>query len=331
MIVYKIKKWGFLFLVVIFFLGCNNEKKNYFSGMGLGSYYTITYIGLENKQLKYEIDSIINQFSKTVSIFDTTSMLTKVNANTPLVLNDDFIKIFTASKRISKMTKGAFDPTVAPLVTIWGFGNAKQQKVTQNEIDSIREFVGFEKVIIQNNSIQKSDSRIQLNFNAIAEGYIVDKLTEFMVQKGYKNFVLYVGGEVRTKGAKFGKDWQVGIQIPTETADGNEAVDYVFALKNKAVSTSGNYRRYHVENGQRLSHIINPRTGKSEKNNLLSVTVLADKCIDADALATSFMVMGLNEAMAFLKVHPEYAAYFIYSENGKMMHQKTANFPEKIE
>ncbi len=329
MISSTIKKWGIIASGIFFLIACTPERKNYFCGMGLGSPYAITYIGKENKQLQHKIDSIIKDFSKTLSIFDTNSLLTKVNANKSVELNKDFIDIFITSQRISKMTMGAFDPTVAPLVNSWGFGREQKRELTQYEIDSLKQFVGYDKVSLKKGILFKNDPRIQLNFNAIAEGYIVDKIIDFMIKQGYPNCLIYVGGEVRSNGNKLGEDWQIGIQLPTSTANGSEEIDYIFYLKDKAVSTSGNYRKYQVENGQRFSHIINPKTGRSEKSNLLSVTVVADKCLDADALATAFMVMGLNDALVLLKIHPEYAAYFIFHENGKIKHKKTSNFPEE--
>ena len=310
-------------------MACKQEKIIHFQGFAIGTYYSITYIGKENADLPRAVDSILNDISKTFSIFDTTSLISKVNANKTLRLNQDFIAVFNTALEISKLTEGAFDATVAPLVNIWGFGREKQIEITQKEIDSLMAIVGYKKVSIQKQEIIKSDPRIQLNFNAIAKGYAVDKISQYLISKGHTDCLVDIGGEVVAKGTKNGKDWQIGIQIPTETAEGNIAADYVFNLQNRAVATSGNYRRYHEENGERFSHIINPKTGQSERSNLLSVTVIAANCTYADALATAFMVMGLDASMQFLDKHPHYAAYFIYDDKGKFKTKKTANFPEK--
>lgn len=322
---FKGKQATIFTLIILLLTGCYQNEKVTFSGKGLGSYYTVTYIGKENKKLPIQIDSMIQEFVKTFSFFDTNSMLSKINSNISMEVNDDFVHLFNESKRIYQLTNGFFDPTVAPLVTMWGFGREQKKEISQQEIDSIKQLVGYEKINLQNKHIQKDNFRIQLNFNAIAEGYIVDKLVDFLEKEGYPNCLLYLGGEIKARGTKYGSDWQVGILLPA--SDGKTNVDYIFPLKNRAVSTSGNYRKYRMEDGQRISHIINPKTGLSEKSNLLSVTVLADNCIDADALATAFMVMGMKNALKFLESHPQYAAYFIYEENQVLKHKKTTNFP----
>jgi thiamine biosynthesis lipoprotein len=324
-----IKKSIVAVCALCFLMACKQEKTIHFQGFAIGTYYSITYIGKENADLPRAIDSILNDISKTFSIFDTTSVISKVNTNERVALNQDFISIFNTASELSELTDGAFDATVAPLVNVWGFGMEKQLKITQEEIDSLLTFVGYKKVSLQKQEIFKSDPRIQLNFNAIAKGYVVDKISDFLVAQGYSDCLVDIGGEVVARGTKNGKDWQIGIQIPTETAEGEMAADYVFALQNRAVATSGNYRQYHEENGQRFSHIINPKTGQSERSNLLSVTVIAANCTYADALATAFMVMGLDASMQFLDKHTQYAAYFIYDDKGKFRTQKTKNFPEK--
>lgn len=325
----KIKKSLVAASALCLLMACKQEKIINFQGFGIGTYYSITYFGKENTELPEAVDSILNDISNTFSIFDTSSLISKVNANKKVALNQDFISIFNTSSEISELTDGAFDATVAPLVNVWGFGREKQLKVTQEEIDSLLAFVGYKKVSLQKQGIFKSDPRIQLNFNAIAKGYAVDKISKYLIHKGYTDCLVDIGGEVVARGTKNGKDWQIGIQIPTESTEGDIAADYVFALQNRAVATSGNYRRYHEENGERFSHIINPKTGQSERSNLLSVSVIADNCTHADALATAFMVMGLDASMQFLDKHPHYAAYFIYDNKGTFKTKKTKNFPEK--
>lgn len=322
-----IKKFAICFLGLYLLVSCQEPKKVNFNGIALGSYYSVSYLGEEDAVFFNSIDSLIKSFEAMASIFNTNSLVSKINANQTVELNEDFISIFTISQQVSALTNGAFDITVGPLVNIWGFGSEHQMDISQNLIDSIKQFVGYEKIALENNQIIKSDSRIQLNFNAVAKGYLVDKVAEFIVQKGYPNCLVDIGGEVVARGSKNGKPWQVGIQIPTGDAEGNEAADCIFSMKDKAVATSGNYRRYHEENGQRFSHIINPKTGQPEKSNLLSVTVVADNCAYADAFATAFMVMGMEASLKFLESHPEYAASFIYDENASFKHKKTTNFP----
>ena len=322
------KKTLLFFLCFYVLLSCQPDEKIRIQGFAFDTYYAVTYIGKKDSTLAGQIDSLLNDFSKTASVFDSLSIVSKVNTNQEVALNEDFKALFSFSEQMSRLTGGAFDATVGPLVNVWGFGKDKQLKVNQEIIDSVKSYVGYKKIQWKEGKIIKADDRMQLNFNAIAKGYIVDKVAAFMRQQSYTNCLIDIGGEVYACGQKLDENWEIGIQLPTEDSQGEETVDYVFALKDKAVATSGNYRRYHEENGQRFSHIINPETGQSERSNLLSVTVVADDCIRADALATALMVMGLDKAMQFLKTHPEYAAYFIYDENGTYKQRKTKNFPK---
>ncbi len=314
---------------LIFLISCNSSKKNKFTGLAIGTYYTISYIGKENKNLQHQIDSILDYYSSMFSIFDNNSLISKINNNETTIVNEDFKYVFFVAQEVSELTKGAFDITVAPLVNIWGFGNAQIQQPTEKEIDSVKKNVGYQKLSLKENRIIKENPLIQLNFNAIVKGYIVDKIANFLQLQGYDNYLIDIGGELVAHNTNK-HNWKVGIQIPSKHADDKANVDYVFYLENKAIATSGNYRNYHEENGQRISHIINPLTGKSESNKLLSVTVLAENCIYADALATAFMIMDIEESMKFLSTHSHYAAYFIYSENNVYKHIKTANFPDEI-
>lgn len=319
----------FNILCLFMFVGCQQIEKVNFKGMALGTYYSISYMGKEDPTLNHRVDSLIKSFETMASIFDSNSLVSRINTNQEVKLTNDFVSIFNISQEVSMLTNGAFDITVGPLVNAWGFGKEKQADINTIPIDSLKEFVGYQKVTLKNNSIVKADPRIQLNFNAVAKGYLVDIVAAYIVEYGYSNCLVEIGGEVVSKGDKNGKPWQVGIQIPTTTANGEEITDYRFSLSNSAVATSGNYRRYREENGQRYTHIVNPKTGQTEKNNLLSVTVLAESCAYADALATAFMVMGKDATLEFLKSHPEYAAYLIYDENGSYKHIQTSNFPKR--
>jgi thiamine biosynthesis lipoprotein len=166
-----------------------------------------------------------------------------------------------------------------------------------------------------------------LDFNAIAKGFCVDKIAELLSQKGISDFLVEVGGEITTKGTKFGKPWVIGIQAPTVTQDGENNASYSFAITNKSIATSGNYRNYIEEGGRRFTHIIDPKNGYPEETNLLSVTVIADDCATADAFATAFMVMGIEKTEKLLQFHPELAAFFIYSDGTQMLTKKSTNFP----
>ncbi|MDR2868099.1 MAG: FAD:protein FMN transferase [Bacteroidales bacterium] len=328
----EIKKLPFLTIllsIIVLFVGCQ-QKVNRITGEGLGTYYSILYIGAEDPNLKQSIDSLLDVISHHLSIFDTTSHLYLVNHQQLDTLDDDFVYILQQSLQISEITAGAFDPTIEPLVEYWGFGKNKQiEAYNMTIIDSLKALVGYQKVSLDGKHLIKENPNIQLNFNAIAKGYTVDKVAELIAAKGYPNGLVEIGGEVTAIGNKNGKPWVVGIQVPTTERDGSLNAQYLFALQGKAIATSGNYRNYKEENGQRYSHIIDPKSGLPEKSSLLSVSVIADNCMTADAYATAFMVMGIEKSTQFLKKHPELAAYFIFGENGEFNSFSTENFPKK--
>ena len=234
--------------------------------------------------------------------------------------NNDFLKVLEASLEISKQTHGAFDCTCQPLIELWGFGRKNQKQiVSQEQIDSVKQFVGRQLVSIQDGRVAKADPRVQLNFNAIAKGYAVDQVARFLNEQGYADCIVEIGGEVVARGTKNGKPWRVGIQVPTDTPDGPAESSESFELRDRAVATSGNYRNYFEQDGVRYTHILDPVTGKPEQTNLLSVTVIAPDCLTADAYATAFMVLGMEHSQEILKKHPELQAWFIYDDHGQYM------------
>lgn len=322
-----------MFLIFLFFFTtCQQSTHSSLQGNTMGTLYSVVYEGDNDTTLKKSIDSLLKNMNQQISIFDSTSLISQINQGKKVVLTSDFIYIFNTAQEISKETRGTFDITVGPLVTLWGFGTEKEKIVTQKEIDSVKQWVGYTNVYIENQLLQKKDARITLNFNAIAKGYAVDKVSNFLISKGYPNHLVEIGGEIVVRGKKGKKDWHIGIQIPTKEKDDAIESNYTFALSDKAVATSGNYRNFYEKDAVRYSHIINPNTGIAEHSNLLSVTVIADNCITADAYATAFMVMGVEQAMAFLSSHNELAAYFIYiTSNHEMKTMATDNFPLQIQ
>ena len=315
----------------LLFSSCKKNEVHQFGGEVFGTYFAISYVGEENPGLTNQVDSLLQNINKLYSIFDSSSLVSKINRNEPYVPNDAFASMVRDAREISGNTSGAFDITVGPLVNLWGFGNEKGDTVSQAAIDSVRQFVGYTKIHVGDDGlIIKGDSRIKLDFNAIAKGKAVDDVADFLVKSGYENCLVDIGGEVRAEGTKpVGKAWRVGIQVPTDTKNGVVEADYIFEMTGKSVATSGNYRNYKEINGERYNHIADPRTGDSRSSNLLSVTVIADKCAIADAYATAFMVMGVDEAMLFLENHPEMAGHFVFYENGKYQYKQSANFPKK--
>ena len=273
------------------------------------------------------LDSLFTAFSSEFSLFDSSSVVCRLNRGEDVVLSKDFERLLQLSMQISRNTDGAFDVTVAPLVKLWGFGPDSLREVTPQMVDSVLENVGYKKIGVEYGHLIKRNANIQLDFGAIAKGLAVDKAVALMRQRGHADFLVDIGGEVRTCGSKYGKPWRIGVQVPTADSDGEIASNYDFPLTDKAIATSGNYRNYHEKDGERFSHIINPTTGYSERSDLLSVSVIADDCTTADAYATALMVMGREKSLQWLQAHPELAAYLIYYEDGGFKVARTPNFP----
>jgi thiamine biosynthesis lipoprotein len=313
------KKFGLLIFTALLLTSCSDLQFQKLEGGALGTYYAITYKGKENLKLQFGVDSILKSIDETFSIFNPTSITSKINNNQEITINNDFVEVFKIALHIAKETDGALDITIGPLVNLWGFGkDERKADISQAEIDSVMTLIGWWKVCRDGNSILKQNPDIQLNFNALAKGYAVDKVADYLVAQGYKDCVVDIGGEIVAKGKKYhDQEWNIGLQTPTRTRDGEMRAEESFHLRDRAVATSGNYRNYFEENGQRFTHIIDPKTGRPEKSNLLSVTVIADQCVMADAYATAFMVMGKEKTKGFLANHPELTCIFISDNQGQ--------------
>lgn len=301
------------------FLNFSQSTPIYLEGETQGTSYHITYYDTCQRDLQGDIEEILADFDYSVSTYNPYSLISRVNRNDSTVKVDAyFIACFNKAKEIWKNTDGAFDPTVYPLVNAWGFGPGKKQHIEKVVIDSILVFVGFEKVELIGNKVVKKDPRLGLDFNAFAQGYSVDVISKFLLSKGIKNFVVEIGGEVYAHGKMANNGcWLVGIEEPTDNQETNNELYLIVELENRALATSGNYRKYIIENGVKYAHHIDPKTGYPAKNNLLSASILSSECISSDANATGVLVMGLEKATAFLQAHPELQAYLIYSdENG---------------
>lgn len=303
--------------MAVVFVSCNSSQKVSITGEAQGTYYAITYYDEQGRNLQPEIDSLLKSFDMVASMWVENSIISKVNReDTSVELNNIFIEIFKESLEVSEKTGGAFDFTVGPLINAWGFGFRNQMEMDQHIVDSLLRFVGFEKVKLLDGKIIKEDPRIQFDFNAIAQGYSVDLIADFLRSKGIHRFLVDVGGEVYAEGNKpGGEQWKVGIEKPAEDKNTQRELQAVVFLRNKALATSGSYRKFYVKDGVKYSHTINPETGYPVQHSLLSATVLADDCMTADAYATAFMVMGLEKTKEFLKeTKTNLEAYLIYAD-----------------
>lgn len=288
------------------------------SGEVFGTFYHITYDSADD--LQSGIDQALQEVDQSLSPFNKASVITAINQNKSMQTNERFRHVFLLAQKISADTDGAFDITCAPLVNAWGFGFKNEANVDSMTIDSLCQFVGYQKIQLQGDTVVKQDPRIMLDCSAIAKGYGVDAVAEFFESKGVKSYMVEIGGEVRTHGCNAeGGKWRIGINKPTDDpTNTNQELEEVLEVSNTSMATSGNYRNYYVKNNRRYAHTIDPRTGYPVQHSLLSATVLAPDCATADAYATSFMVMGLEAAQQMLKRHPELQACLIYDKgNGE--------------
>lgn len=288
------------------------------TGFIFGTSYNVTYES--GKNYKKEIVDVLNEVDRSLSPFNDSSIITAVNNNKDTELNTYFTDVFTLADKICKDTQGAFDITVAPLVNAWGFGFKNGTMPTQTQIDSIKSFVGFNHVTLTNGKIHKDDPRTMLDCSAIAKGYGVDKVAELLEAKGIKNYMVEIGGEIIVKGVNpEKKNWHIAVIKPTDDSlSTSQEMQTILKITDIAMATSGNYRNYYYKDGKKYAHTIDPKTGRPVQHNILSATVLAPTCAQADAYATSFMVSGLDKAKQILSRHKEMMAYIIYNdEKGK--------------
>lgn len=287
-------------------------------GLVFGTMYKITYQSDEN--LKNEIEAELEKVNQSLSPFSKESVITHINQNTDLTADSLFTYVFQLAKQISEETHGAFDITVAPLVNAWGFGFKNATQIDSLTIDSIRQFVGIEKVRMENGKVIKDDPRLMLDCSAIAKGFGVDCVARLFDRKGIKNYMIDIGGELVMKGENAQMNtWRIGINKPIDDSLAvNQELQTILEISNAGMATSGNYRNFYYKDGKKYAHTIDPRTGYPVQHNILSSTVVAKDCATADAYATSFMVLGLDSAKAVCNAHPELDAYFIYSkDNGE--------------
>lgn len=283
-------------------------------GAVFGTFYHLTY--RSTTDLQASIDSVLALVDSSLSPFNKKSIITAINENTSMKTDDRFRQVFTLAHHVYESTGGAFDITVAPLVNAWGFGFKEGRNPNDEQIDSLRQFVGFDKVQLQGDSIVKADPRLMLDCSAIAKGYGVDAVALFLESRNVLDYMVEIGGEIRTHGLNpQGAAWHIGVNKPVDDSlSVNGDIQQILEVGNIAMATSGNYRNFRTENGEKIAHTIDPRTGRPVQRSILSATVLAPDCATADAYATAFMVLGLDEAQQILTRHPKLQAYFICAD-----------------
>lgn len=284
-------------------------------GFVFGTMYQITY--QSDKDYQKDIEAELKKVDNSLSPFNPKSVISKVNRNENVEVDDMFAEVFNLAEKISSETDGAFDITVAPMVNAWGFGFKSGKMPTRKQLDSLRNIVGFHKVAMESRRVVKKNPATMLDCSAIAKGFGCDVVAKFLQSHGVKNYMVNIGGEIVTCGVNMERvPWKIGVTKPVDDSlSVSEENQTVLNVTDKAMATSGNYRNFYYKNGKKYAHTIDPKTGCPVQHNILSATVLADNCATADAYATSFMVMGLDKAKKVLDKHPELMAYFIYSDN----------------
>ena len=319
------------FAIIFSTTSCAPKQPTYttIDGFAQGGTYHIVYqnsAGTDHSILPDSLATWFRQIDQSLSGYDSTSLVSQINRGENPPLDSLFIECFKLSKEVYEATGGAFDISGAPLFDIWGFGFKEKVEITPQMIDSIRQFVGMDKLSIVFDSLtnasylQKGDPRMKLNFNAIAQGFTCDYICSKLEGMGISNYLLEVGGEIMCKGVnRKGKEWSVAIDKPV---DGNfvpgESVQAVLELSGRGLVTSGNYRKFYIKDGEKFSHTIDPETGYPVKHNLLSATVIAANATLADAYATYLMVIGIDKAREFLESNKEFEALLVYGEQEQM-------------
>lgn len=334
------KKAFFLVILGLLLFSCNSEtevKSHQFNGEALGTTYMVKYFSDDELAFEKSLDSILDEINASMSTYITKSDISRINrGDTSVKVDDNFVNVFNASDKVFKETKGFFDPTVGVLVNAYGFGPEKALKqIDSVKLDSLHNLVGFKKIKLkEDRTIQKDDPLVYLDFNAIAKGYTIDVIAEYLESKNVENYLIELGGELRARGRNLESDnhWVVGIDDPNQEK-GDRSLQAKVKLENAAMATSGNYRKYRMDTltGQKYVHTINPKTGEAERSNLLSASVLAENCMMADAYATAFMALGLDRTKEVLQNLNAVEVYILYSsKEGNMEIFSTPGFQKQL-
>jgi len=283
--------------------------------MVFGTYYSIKYESPNGEDLQQEINEELDRYTWIFSHYEKESTISKINNNEIVKPEPEFITCFKRAMEVSEITKGAFDITAGPLISAWGFGPEERKKMTPEIIGTLKELIGYKKIRFENGMIIKENPEMTINMSAIAKGYTCDLIGAYLTEKGCENYLIDIGGEVVTKGKnEKGKIWSIGIKEPVEdpfNMDLNAAVK----LPDMAMATSGNYLNFYEEDGRKYAHTIDPVSGYPVQHSLLSVTVIANDCMTADAFATAFMVLGKDLSIETARQVPGLEIYLIYADD----------------
>ncbi|PZR41127.1 MAG: thiamine biosynthesis protein ApbE [Azospira oryzae] len=315
-------RYTLLFILIAFipvagcrYLSTSGSEPLKAEGQTMGTTYHITYFDEQKRDFSKSIDSLLVLVNKSINTYDRSSEITSFNTGKSFRFTlPYFLPLIEKSREVYTASSGAFDPTVMPLVNAWGFGPAREAMPDSARVDSLRQLVGFNKIVFNQDSVWKKDTRMQLDFGGIGQGYGADIITHFLRAKGIKNMLVELGGEGMACGInlKSGKAWELGILDPNST-EVNQFMKAYVMLTDRSYTTAGTYFNYYEVDGRKYAHTIDPTTGYPAQNELLSVSVFATDCTTADAWDTALMAMGKEKAMATLQQHPEIDALLIFS------------------
>ncbi|SDK69893.1 thiamine biosynthesis lipoprotein [Catalinimonas alkaloidigena] len=286
------------------------------AGNTMGTTYHIRYQDAQGRNLQEGVDSLLVAFNQSLSTYIPTSEISEFNDSHALRYRSPyFFPVLQKSKEVFELTDGAFDPTVMPLVKAWGFGPGEREYPDSARVDSLRSLVGFTQIEFDNTSVRKAKEEVMLDFSAIAKGYGVDVVGEYLEERGIQDYMVEIGGEVRCRGENAeGQSWRIGIKNPEYKTQSDERPTAILNLQDRSMATSGNYENYYIKDGRRYAHTIDPKTGYPVEHTLLSASVVATDCMTADAFATAFMVLGKDKAIQLAQRMEDLEVLLIYSD-----------------
>ncbi len=317
-----------LLFIFLFIYSCNNLRLTSLTGIVYGTTYNIQFYSSTNENFSKEIDSIFNEIDNSMSTYKPNSIISKINKNQLTKIDYHFKNVFNSSKKIFEKTSGRFDPSIGLLVNYWGFGPEKfdnKSDIKDDKLSYLLQKVGFDKFVIIDDNIKRPfDSYI--DFNAIAKGYAVDQIGNFLIKQKIENYLIEIGGEIIASGLNMNKNkpWVVAIDMPR--FDGDRSIYSILELNNASLASSGTYRKFKIDSmGNRYAHIINPLTGYPSRTNILSVTVKATSCIDADAYATALQTMTIEEIKDFFNNNSDISSLIIFENNNNELEELELN------
>lgn len=292
---FKLKEGAILALFLLF-ISCSRKDYRFEEGMAWNTAYHITYES--DRDLSDSIILVLNEINSSLSPFNPQSVVSGINENISDSVDRHFIAVYNESVKINEATNGTFDPTLAPLIRAWGFEKGHEVSADTMRLDSLLLLVGIAKTKIESGALIKKNKEIEFNFSALAKGYGVDCIADMLQNNGVTNYLVEIGGEIRASGVNpDGKFWRIGIDKPDSEARYGETMELI-EVNNVALATSGNYRNFHETEGRRFGHTISSKTGRPVETDVISATVIASSCMEADALATSCMALGSEKALS---------------------------------